>query len=64
MSADIAGTTWRPLFLVNVPIGIVAVLLCLRTVPVTGAACVGAPAANGGVRVEQREHPKSCAVQP
>jgi EmrB/QacA subfamily drug resistance transporter len=35
VSANIAGTTWRPIFLVNVPIGIVALLLARRVVPDT-----------------------------
>ena len=33
ISADILGTTWRPLFLVNIPIGIVALTLCAVLVP-------------------------------
>ncbi|MGZ4632507.1 MAG: MFS transporter [Actinomycetes bacterium] len=33
VSADIAGTGWRPIFLVNVPIGVTALLLALRVVP-------------------------------
>ncbi|HEX6356640.1 MFS transporter [Actinophytocola sp.] len=35
VSADIAGTTWRPIFLVNVPIGIVVLLVATRIVPAT-----------------------------
>ncbi|HJQ42221.1 MAG TPA: MFS transporter [Jatrophihabitantaceae bacterium] len=35
VSADIAGTTWRPIFLVNVPIGIVALVIVTRHVPAT-----------------------------
>ncbi len=37
VSADIAGTGWRPIFLVNVPIGVVGVWLALRRVPETRA---------------------------
>jgi MFS family permease len=33
VSADIAGTGWRPIFLVNVPIGLVALLVGPRLVP-------------------------------
>jgi MFS family permease len=35
VSADIAGTGWRPIFLVNVPIGLVAMALVPRLVPET-----------------------------
>src|SRR6266545_982073 len=35
VSADIAGTSWRPIFLVNVPIGIVVLLVAARIVPNT-----------------------------
>lgn len=35
VSADIAGTGWRSIFLVNVPIAAAALLLALRTVPDT-----------------------------
>jgi EmrB/QacA subfamily drug resistance transporter len=35
---DIAGTSWRPIFLVNVPIGIVGLLLAWREVPSTRSA--------------------------
>ncbi|PAZ15208.1 MFS transporter [Streptomyces sp. SA15] len=35
VSADIAGTAWRPIFLVNVPIGLVVLLLAARIVPAT-----------------------------
>lgn len=37
LQADLFGTGWRPLFLVNVPIGITAFLLALRLVPETKA---------------------------
>jgi EmrB/QacA subfamily drug resistance transporter len=33
LDADIAGATWRPIFLVNVPIGIAALILAPRVVP-------------------------------
>jgi MFS family permease len=33
VSANIAGSGWRPIFLVNVPIGIVVVLLAVRYIP-------------------------------
>lgn len=35
VSADIAGSTWRPIFLVNIPIGIVVLLVASRIVPAT-----------------------------
>jgi MFS family permease len=35
VSADLAGTGWRPIFLINLPIGLVALLLAARYVPET-----------------------------
>ncbi|MBU3063173.1 MFS transporter [Nocardia sp. NEAU-G5] len=35
ISADIAGSAWRPIFLVNVPIGIVVLVVAARIVPDT-----------------------------
>jgi MFS family permease len=35
VSADIAGSSWRPIFLVNVPVGIVGLIMARRTVPET-----------------------------
>jgi EmrB/QacA subfamily drug resistance transporter len=35
VSADVAGTSWRPIFLVNVPIGVVVLLVAARIVPNT-----------------------------
>jgi EmrB/QacA subfamily drug resistance transporter len=35
VSADIAGTSWRPIFLVNVPIGVVVLVAAARIVPNT-----------------------------
>ncbi|MPY60532.1 MFS transporter [Streptomyces spongiae] len=35
VGADIAGTSWRPIFLVNVPIGLVVLLVAARIVPGT-----------------------------
>jgi MFS family permease len=35
VSADIAGTSWRPIFLVNVPIGVIVLLVASRIVPST-----------------------------
>jgi MFS family permease len=34
VSADVLGTGWRPVFLVNVPIGIVLIVAALRTLPI------------------------------
>ena len=38
VAADVAGASWRPIFLVNVPIGVVGLLLARRTVPETRSA--------------------------
>ncbi|WP_433475029.1 MFS transporter [Spirillospora sp. CA-142024] len=35
VSADVADTSWRPIFLVNVPIGVVVLLVAARIVPAT-----------------------------
>jgi EmrB/QacA subfamily drug resistance transporter len=35
VDADLAGTSWRPIFLVNVPIGILVMVLVARLVPET-----------------------------
>ncbi|GAA4071768.1 MFS transporter [Streptomyces shaanxiensis] len=35
VSADIAGTSWRPIFLVNVPIGVLVLIVAARIVPDT-----------------------------
>jgi MFS family permease len=35
VSADIAGSSWRPIFLVNVPIGLLVLLVASRIVPAT-----------------------------
>jgi MFS family permease len=37
VSADIAGLSWRPAFLINVPIGLVGLVLARRVVPETRA---------------------------
>jgi MFS family permease len=37
VAADIAGSSWRPIFLVNVPVGLVGLLMARRTVPETRA---------------------------
>jgi EmrB/QacA subfamily drug resistance transporter len=38
VSANIAGTSWRPIFLVNVPIGLLVLLVAARIVPDTRSA--------------------------
>ncbi|GAA4199736.1 MFS transporter [Actinocatenispora rupis] len=38
VAANIAGTQWRPIFLVNVPIGLVGLVLSARAVPETRSA--------------------------
>lgn len=35
VSADIAGASWRPIFLVNVPIGVIVLIIAARIVPDT-----------------------------
>ncbi|MBP2320202.1 MFS family permease [Kibdelosporangium banguiense] len=35
VAADIAGSSWRPIFLVNVPIGVLGLLLARRNIPET-----------------------------
>ena len=35
VAANIAGTSWRPIFLVNVPLGLIGLALAWRTVPAT-----------------------------
>jgi MFS family permease len=35
VSADIAGASWRPIFLVNVPIGVIVLVVATRIVPST-----------------------------
>lgn len=35
VSADLAGTGWRPIFLINLPIGLSALLLAVRYIPET-----------------------------
>jgi MFS family permease len=35
VSADIAGSTWRPIFLVNVPVGLLVLVIAARIVPGT-----------------------------
>ena len=37
VSANVAGTGWRPIFLVNAPIGAVLIVLSARSLPRTGA---------------------------
>jgi MFS family permease len=38
LAADVAGLSWRPLFLVNLPVGVVALVLAPRLLPETRAA--------------------------
>jgi MFS family permease len=38
VAADLWGTSWRPIFLVNVPIGLVGLIIARRTVPDSRAA--------------------------
>lgn len=38
VSADVAGSSWRPIFLVNVPVGVLVLLVAARVVPATRSA--------------------------
>lgn len=40
VSADIAGLTWRPIFLINVPVCVLGIISALRVVPETRAKAV------------------------
>src|SRR5580693_8669698 len=53
IGADVAGTGWRMIFLVNVPVGLVALVLGARLLPV-GAASAGAAGAGGSGRGVRR----------
>jgi len=35
VSADLAGTGWRPIFMINIPVGLLAMVLAIRTLPDT-----------------------------
>ena len=41
VSADVAGLGWRPIFLINVPVGVLAVAAALRYLPSTQGASRG-----------------------
>ncbi|MFZ5708262.1 MAG: MFS transporter [Pseudomonadota bacterium] len=50
IAADIGGLGWRPIFLVNVPVGIAAVLMAMRFVPkVPGSPAVGVDLVGAGI---------------
>jgi MFS family permease len=55
IGADVAGTGWRMIFLVNVPVGLVALVLGARLLPVgaAGAGAAGAGAAGAGRAVRR-----------
>src|SRR5580693_1563408 len=53
IGADLFGTGWRMIFLVNVPVGLVALVLGARLLPV-GAASAGAAGAGGSGRGVRR----------
>ena len=48
ISADVLGTTWRPAFLVNVPIGVVLLWLARRYLPACRRAAPARPGRRGG----------------
>lgn len=47
VSADLFGTGWRPVFLVNVPVGVVLLIMARRVLPRDGGAA-GEPGAGSG----------------
>ena len=47
ISADVAGTTWRPAFGINVPAGLVLMWLAWRYLPADGRRATGAAAGTG-----------------
>src|SRR4051794_28239321 len=47
IDANLAGSTWRPIFLVNVPLGLVGMVLAARVVPETRALRVARPDLRG-----------------
>ena len=47
IDANVAGSTWRPIFLVNVPLGLVGMVLAARFVPETKALRVAKPDLRG-----------------
>ena len=47
IDANIAGSSWRPIFLVNVPLGLVGMVLAARVVPETRALRVARPDLRG-----------------
>ena len=53
IGADVFGTGWRMIFLVNVPVGLVALVLGARLLPV-GAASAGGASAGGAGRGARR----------
>jgi MFS family permease len=51
VDADIAGTGWRPIFLVNVPIGLIGLALARRVVPETRSDAPSRPDLSGALLV-------------
>ncbi len=47
VSADLLGTGWRPVFLVNVPVGVILLALAFRVLPRDDAAALAAGRARG-----------------
>jgi MFS family permease len=47
VAADLAGTGWRPVFLLNVPVGLVAIVLALKVLPDTRSDRPAAPDLTG-----------------
>jgi MFS family permease len=47
VAANLAGTGWRPVFLLNVPVGLVAIVLALRVLPDTRSDRPAAPDLTG-----------------
>ncbi|MEV6416647.1 MFS transporter [Kribbella sp. NPDC051718] len=48
IAADLFGTAWRPIFLINVPIGLALVLVARRHLPADADAAAGGPGSGSG----------------
>src|SRR6204780_1221151 len=66
ISADVAGTAWRPLFLVNVPIGLVLLAAGMRWLPRLGGGQGRIALAGGGTLgpTPDRQRPGAPAARP
>ncbi|GAA0961200.1 MFS transporter [Kribbella koreensis] len=55
IAADLFGTAWRPIFLINVPIGVALALVARRYLPADAADAADAAAGGAGGAGEQRQ---------